>query len=96
MILPIDEIAGRRACERRAEKQVLFNWVKKRASLDALIGNHAVREEHAVKDYVEAHVEGTSTEHVVGVPLLNEGNPCLGELGKCKSTHNRYLAFFVC
>ena len=96
MILSIDKIAGRRVCERRAEKQVLFNWVKKRASLDALIGNHAVGEEHAVKDYVEAHVEGTSTEHMVCVPLADKICPCLGKFAHCKSTHNSYLSFLVC
>jgi hypothetical protein len=33
---------------------------------------------------------------VVVIPLLNETSPCLRELRNCKSTHNKYLAFFLC
>ena len=58
-----------------------------RTSLDVLVGNRAIRENHAVKNYVETHVEGTSTENVVGGPLLDELLSGVRALVSVKSTH---------
>ena len=97
VILPIDKIAGRGDCSRPDEKQVLFNWVKKRTSLDVLVGNHAIREEHVVKDNLKSHTFRPIAEHAVAVPLLDELNPRLGKLverNSCDCCHGYYLAFF--